>query len=327
MRRLVLALLLTATPLLAAAPRVEPNVVSPRGGTEVRLRGIAVCSGCPVMVIVDGTAHAAVAEDATTIRFTAPAHEPGAARLAVVTDGYRDAGSLFYDFEREELMIPIAFDAKPGAYGAQWVTDILLDNSGDEPIPLGPYVCPSLGSLFACSIMPLTIAPHTTLRYRGQGDEWSPARTFVPPVEMLGKFTISVRVRDASRTPEGGGTMIPVVRRDDWRQVPFSLIHVPTDPQYRAWLRVYTYASKVMVRVYSESGEELDARMFRNYFPTDSFHFAVDNWADVLSSPRVRAEKYVRVFIEPEFYHYGLTWAMLTLTDNATQQVLVYAPQ
>lgn len=319
MRRFVLAALLLAAVPAVARIETSPRVVSPRGG-EVRITtGCATCT-----VIVDGMPVPSTFANGV-ITFQAPAHAAGPATLALLGNNTYETGELLYDFEREMLLIPIAHEPLPGAYGAQWVSDIHVENRGDEPIPLGPYICSFTANVFPCSTPPRTIAPNTTIPLPGR--PFFGTRALLVPKEMLDDLAISARVRDASREPEGAGTRIPVVRESDWKYHSFSLIHVPTDPRYRSWLRVYSYASKVIVRVFSEAGAELDARMFQFFPPTDSNFYGVHQWADVLASARNRGETHVRISIEPEVHgNWGATWAMLTLTENDTQRVLVYAP-
>ena len=227
---------------------------------------------------------------------------------------------------RDPLLIPIA-GSFPGAYGTRWTTDVWVFNDSDEPTNLFAEVCMNLGAFFPCGNRAIVPAHGAlALELGGQRDARSPQLYLNPPNDVAGRLHFSVRVHDLSR-PDEIGTQIPIVRRSDFRTGRVELMNVPVNDGFRGLLRIYDemrfLRAAVTVRAFAmQSGTLLAERKLEQSLPTDNplrWTFIV---GDLLSDAQVRAHASIRIEIEEADPDASL-WALLTLTDNATQRITV----
>src|SRR6185369_3335628 len=131
------------------------------------------------------------------------------------------------------------------------------------------------------------------------------------------------RIRDLSRSAQTAGSELPVVRESDFRGSQVRLLNVPTGANFRATLRVWS------------SGE-----------PVDFFYVASDQILTFapIQPPLKPVQAGLRYgtfdltgFVNANVDHLDLTvslpksgarvWAMVSITNNDTQQVTIVSAQ
>ncbi len=337
--RILFLLVLALTPSDIHAQSTEafsffPNFGPLAGGTTVEFRTSSLDwrFGTP-QVFFGGVASPRVTViSATEMRAVTPPHAEAAVDVEVRLGG-KSYGSFFkfgYVRPRDPLLLPVAASF-PGAFGARWTTDIWVFNDSDEATNLFPEVCVSLGAIFPCGEG--IIAPaHGALRLElaARRDGRFPQLYLNPPNDVASRLHFSVRVRDASRSDDIG-TQIPIARRSDFRKGKLELLNVPVRDGFRALLRVYDETlfnhAGITVRAFDmESGAFLTQRRLEEILPTDNplrMSFSV---GDLLTDPQVSGHASVRVEVEEDDRNASL-WALLTLTDNATQRITIFTSQ
>jgi IPT/TIG domain-containing protein len=306
----------------------SPNYGSLAGGDTIRLTVQPAITGTPEVLFDGVPATAVTVVDAHTLTAVTPPHAEGAVVIQLRMNGASvDSFPYFaYIRPREATLIPFAAET-PGGFGARWTTDIAVFNDSDETISLTPNYCFGIGAYFPCT-SDLVVPPHSTFKVPLRG---FPEMYLYPPIDVRDKLHFSVRVRDASR--DDTGTEIPVVPLSSYRDKRTVLVNVPVSDRVRSVLRVYDTGNPMTVQIYDEVSGDLLTQRFSGFrsFPTDSplqFSFS---FFDVLSDPAVRGHNRVRIEIDetnpgPIPAPVRL-WAMLTLTDNATQRVTVLTSQ
>ena len=73
------------------------------------------------------------------------------------------------------------------------------------------------------------------------------------------------------------------------------------------------------------TGQVLATRTIERHFPTDADTFSLVTIHDALAALELRGHDRLDVMIETQ--PYDRYWALLTLTDNVTQQVMTFTPQ
>jgi hypothetical protein len=323
---------------------VSPNVVD-GGFTRVTLRapGIApVCAvaPCPPPQVFFGAAEARVVStpDTDTIVVEAPALPAGAYDVTVTGFGrslrnsagiyYRDQSqrmSIAAEFE-EPVLVPVAISG-PGAFGAQWVTELTMINGNDFPISAGLFndVCQP--------ICDARVQPHQIRLVRPNvpdGQLFYISRQAAPRVFFGGL------VRDITRSAINLGTELPIVRESDFFDRPFTILNAPGDPGYRVALRLYRIDGGTSLHLRIST---LDAK--EGYGPaaesaplvdTDVELTAHDLFAsafigDLLTRyPQLRDRGPLRIEISGASGQRS-SWGFLSITNNATQQVTILTPQ
>src|SRR5581483_3327643 len=143
----------------------------------------------------------------------------------------------------------------------------------------------------------------------------------VPPIDVRDKLHFNVRVRNAA-DPNDLGTEIPIT--ENFRNERVVLPDVPVNSLFRSALRAYSIGSgeSIVVRVFDEATGTLllERESGPHFFPTDSATRFSYPFFDILN---VAADR-VRIEVEQKQGH---VWAMLTLTDNATQRITVITSQ
>jgi hypothetical protein len=268
--------------------------------------------------------------DAKKLRVVTPPHAEGVVTVEVKVAGtrYRSDAPFAFIRQRDPLLIPVAVETA-GAFGTQWTTDISVYNSGPRPINLYPVVCSFIGGVFPCGSA-LIVQPQTTLRIPPRAAQYGSSYTqmyLYPPNDEREFLHVNVRARDKAN-PSDAGTEIPVVELSKFRSGKVVLLNVPVNDRYRTQLRVYenNYSLILTVKVFdSVTNELLLTRQTNRYaLPTDSPLIGQQSFSDLLYYAEVRGHANVRIEIEEQG---TLLWAMLTLTDNATQRISLITSQ
>ncbi len=330
----------------AVITSIEPRNATVAGGAPVTIRGMnlyqdPICGPFPgpcatTTVAFGSTDVPVVSHSSDAIVVQAPPHAAGVVDLTVYrTDGRtatEERGFLFGDRALEKWLIPVSVpDVVDGALGSRWVTELELSNRASvpalffvpssfdlEPSGLGQYTNLSPGEIFATPPMP---------RFPGGG-----AFVYVDPIAAR-SLARSLRVRDLSVDARAFAAPVPIVSEREGFIGSLLFLGVPTDPQYRINVRLYDFAGELghdfYVETRSVSGQRLGifhGLTSRNDAETDPPRWPGYGEVDDLASrlPAIRKENRVDVVVGSS--HMRRWWAMLTITDNRTQQVTIVTP-
>jgi hypothetical protein len=322
------------------------------GPTNVTITGAGFTEGA-VEVLFGGVPATILNVTPTTLRvYAQPTAQPGGVReegpvdVTVRVAGHGEAtvpnGFYFHPLatggpaDYVMTLVPLSAVQVSGAHGSRWTAELRVFNAshltlrmlGPEEVFQSPPIDPAV-----------QIEPHQTeqviLSNGGNGVDG--AFLYVPSLlSWAPKF--SLRVRDISQNAASLGTEIPVVGYYQ-AGTDVMLVDIPTDPRYRATLRIYAFTPapmRVGVAVYPESGntpiEQYDVNLHgidTNFepFPANPAYIAVDPLTAIVraSGPRVR--------VELTNYGHNVSpppppiWGFVSITNNETQQVTAVTPR
>jgi hypothetical protein len=331
--RIAAVLFFAASPLFAGFRilTAEPRGAAPGGFVFVHLRsnGDVYFDELPTSVRfgnVPGTIVQLV--NNLDLVVLAPPHNPGSVTVTVTLHGQELSTIEQFGYGiAEPVLLPIAIDSLPGANGSRWSTEIWIHNDADHAVPIDPEYCSFIGSYFPCSRPVTRIAAHSSTRLNGRGSADYPYARLFPPVQDVDSLHFSILVRDVSKDANGPATEIAAVReRELNRSGRVVLPGVANDSRYRANLRLYSAAGQIAVSLADAvTGQVLATRRIERLLPTDFDNFSLVEMHDPLAAPELRGHDRVDVIIQTN--QYDRLWALLTLTDNATQQVMTFTPQ
>ena len=348
-------LLLFATTLSAAhtVTSIEPNVGLVWGPTAVTIHGSGFTDSTEVFI---GDSIRAEITEVTPTRIEAlvPARTNGEVAFVLVRVSGHDVvlenGFRWDQFatstnpaDYKRYLVPVTGRNLPGANGSLWTTEFTLFNGFHTALAPIWNCCAPVGLPVPSPVIPPGQTIQAAINARGDGSDG--AFVYLPkiPSDRMG---MSLRVRDLSRNAQNFGTEIPLVIDADYHgiaNVPLQLVDVPTDPKYRATLRIYgpgqEPVSGVRVQVFSKSTgaliEEYQVDLqgivtaFFDPFPLHPAYAQLDPLTPAVraSGERVRIALYARQFsvvIPPPAIP---LWAFITITNNETQQVTTISPK
>ena len=236
----------------------------------------------------------------------------------------------------DRLLVPIHLLAPvQGAYGSVWNSELWVLNTGDETVrldDLGPS-CP-----FDCPGEPLP--PRRAIAataIRGLIFNGIPGAILRAPSSVADNLVFQSRFFDSSRISASAGVSLPVVRESQTPSGDIHLVGVPVSPQYRQMLRVYTFdqvpGRSARVQIYAISdvsaGETGPDPLLADVVVPIRFAatFTQPGYAqlgEIQSLPALQGHDFVRLVITP--LGAFKIWAMISLTNNATQEVTVVLP-
>lgn len=238
------------------------------------------------------------------------------------------------------FLVPIYVPPTPGAYGSIWEATTWIRYAGTEPARMVPrpfcygIQCPLDGQLEPGW-------PSVPFHFL-VGFPW-PAVVVYVEREHASEVTFGSRIRDTSRMRDSAGTQVPVVREDQMTTGPVAILNVPVAPRFRHTLRVYALpdaeAPEVEVRYFRQpdpSGPRLDLlphllRVDRVQLRTrasalDFNHFPpIAEITSIETFPEVSGESTMWIEVVPTSPNTRV-WAMLSITNNETQQVTLVTP-
>jgi hypothetical protein len=302
---------------------------------------------CPPRVGFGDTFVDAIEVSPTQLNVTTPPHAPGVVDLTIVIPG---RSSLVVDdgftFEQttegsyERVLLPIYFkDVVPGAYGAQWATDLWMHNGTAFSVAIANRVCPD--DTPCPPVFPLAeyLEPFKSLHNPAQF--FSPTRSnpslllyvSTPAGQSLG---MGLRVADTSRNALNAGADLPLVRDKDLLTGVTNLLNVPLDNQkFRLLLRVYDVIhdqAEFSVRFYA-AGEDVQTQIYgvdltattptRAPFRSEAAYAELD--ITQLLNLRLAWPQVARVEIVP-LTAGSRYWGFISLTNNETQLVTLVTP-
>lgn len=366
-------LLLIASSALAATPTVtsiEPNVGFVYTQTSVVIHGTEFsesdfdCTAnpepfCPSTVVfvvpVNGTLIElpATVKRATPelIEIVAPPRPNGTVAdvkvrvqrkgEVVIERGFRWDDTLLSDKPGDYVryLIPVTGRDMPGANGSLWTTEWTLHNAGST----FAMRWDNCHTLIEPCLENLVLQQSTHKLVPHPDSDGSDGMFVYVPKAVAGNIGMSLRVRDLSQNAQSFGTEIPIVSGLDYTGQAKGIlrfIDIPTDPKYRATLRIYgpnEFPKEVTMSIFSESGQLLDRRgvdlqgvfipeegtIQPEVFPLHPSYAQLDPLTPAIraSGSRVRVEvvAFQDLLISPPLI-YPL-WGFVTVTNNETQQV------
>ena len=234
------------------------------------------------------------------------------------------------------LLVPVRANNVHGANGSIWVTEWMMYNGGVAQVYVaGPFPYLNLSPIVTDNEVK---AGQTKRLFLADPVPGMDGAFVAVPSTALDALSMSLRVRDISVHAQSYGTNIPVVPVSTFKSL-VRLIDVPTDPAYRATLRIYSAGAlpqSVRVRVYAENQaqpiEQYDAFLAENASIglADPVEGPAYRQLDPLSAavraagPKVRIEIWnLAEIVSPPP---PPIWAFVSISHNETQQVTTILP-
>jgi hypothetical protein len=349
---ILLAALAIAVNVYAASDfTVTPHIGSVIGFDNItlHLNLPLVCAACalpPSADVAFGGARGRNPQivDRFTITVTTPAAQAGVVDVVVQAGGLRLTATNAFTFSGwggliarenyEAVLIPISIAPDtpiPGANGSRWITELWVRNAASHAVEFFYGLPDCVGNCTGNVPFPY-ITPATSAAQPGGVTDGTLAYVQRGSADT---FTMSMRVRDVSRTGENAGTDIPLVREDDFSSTPIELLNVPIDSLSRTGLRVYDTDAKsettATVRIMPMTGDTtpivtttmtLTPRdtAQRGFLRLASYAFISDLRT---AFPQVPEGRY-RIEVTPVKF---TGWAFASSTNNDTQLVTTVTPQ
>jgi hypothetical protein len=226
------------------------------------------------------------------------------------------------------VLVPIVATGAGGAFDSRWTSEATSFNgSSSFVLVLFPHRCDTeCGAGVVFGPMEGGDLPVTT------GSAVPAAFVYVPN-ESVDAMEFGLRVRDVSRQADSWGAEVPVVRESSAFQHPFDLLNVPLPARFRQTLRIYDFEDKsgsgVRVQFYDmvTGGLLKDAQL--SMLPpqsTDMFTPAYVQLDQFGQAPELAGVDRIRVRISPTNATQRL-WAMISVTNNVTQELTMITPQ
>lgn len=328
-------LLLFSTFLAAETPySISPSSGPTTGGTVVTIKGDF--GTWPYGVLFGGVPAVSTTRiDEHTLEAVTPPHFPGASEVNIFEYDLTLTTGQTFTFEGpvpeesfERLLLPILTPPVRGAYGSVFHTELRLARKGNEPVLLAyglETMCPH------CPRFPLTdyplflgelkpeLEPHLTLN-------GTPGRFLYVPTEHVQHLTGNLRVFDVSRSDLNFGTEIPIVPEREFRLNEIVLMGVPTDPQFRNTLRIYsTEPARVLVQVEGQLPAAVDLRAGADVF--DPAYAVYTDFPNTGNPVRVTIRRMPSPGLPTPVDPDVPLWAFVSVTNNETQLISTITPQ
>jgi hypothetical protein len=340
-------------PAAATIVAVSPGSGPSGGGTEVTIHGTGFLSGvqcllpCPTTVAFDGTTVPLKAEADTRLVVVAPAHAPGTVEVTVSVAGKAPVTmpgaftfSEAHEARYEKLLLPVYIDGfVSGAFGSRWETSLWIRNNAAGAVEIGPWACS--GDQVCPSTYPLIYAFRSGRSVRNlppldEPADGNPSRLLYVDRNGVEDVSFSLRFADVSRASLDGGVDMPVIRERELRTGIAQLFNVPLGGSFRAMLRLYeadvsSAAFRVSFYPQSEGEEspvhsiELTATSPRSgEFRSKAAYVQVD-LGELLKVEKAWP-RMARIEVTP-LTPGSRYWALISLTNNETQNVTLVTPQ
>ena len=239
----------------------------------------------------------------------------------------------------QQLLVPVSVADLPGTNGSVWTTELWAVNAGHEPARITPVPC--ILTRDACS-RDVVIPPDRSVRVPAFGSADQPGMIVMFPRDLSSTVSFTLHVRDLSRQSESWGTEIPVVHTTDFLPRSVSLTNIPAGPEYRQTLRLYTMAQtapgvRLRLRLYEVTStsdvlltETVATIPPRASPPPNSLDSTLSQLTvtAIFAGLPSSAER-LRLTIDPIASSSGEVspyWALVSVTNNATQQVTTVTP-
>ncbi len=235
------------------------------------------------------------------------------------------------------ILVPLGMFRTPGAFGSLWQTELAVRNGADQDVSIV-----HAGSLctITCPFPAIELHPGAAVLLTNPFNQTLLASQSGLVMHVVSRAVVSpqlvsfnFRVRDVSRETLTWGTEIPVVRGSDFILGPVVLLNIPTDPKFRATLRVYsvdaTTAFAVNVRVSDFASNTTlashDLAIDRASDASAAYYPAYAQ-LDSLTADLAGPSDAVNVEITPAAGAPPM-WAFVSITNNETQHVTIVTPE
>lgn len=339
----------------AAAPvilRVDPSHVFRFGPTRATISGSGFEQ--PVQVLVGGVPATVHLVTPTAIDVTIHPSTNGEARphgeeveLRIVQQNGETTQARAIRFVNSAAgapnyatyLVPFTSEIVPGANGSRWKGELTFYNASPFVLHItGSFADPRFLSPPGAEYVEVPPGGTLTPDIFSVGGSVGTFIHIPRPLDAAAKK--SLRVRDISVNAASWGTKIPIVSEEE-TESHVTLIDIPTDSQYRAMLRIYHWSTITAlpsrVTIYSPGRATPVATFDLTSFTPESQELRFDmlpffpsfSQLDLLT-PEVRASgSTIRVEVD----NLGSSsaplppiWAMVSITNNATQQVTLVTP-
>jgi hypothetical protein len=232
-------------------------------------------------------------------------------------------------------LVPLHTFHVQGANGSRWSADFTMFNASASPVTVdgateNPFILAPVTQYY---IQPRVTQEVSIYSLFGEG-----GFIWVPTAQAATTF-MSLRVRDLSQNAQSWGTAIPVVEFDEFSGG-ITLIDVPTDPRYRAMLRIYHWSESAgwparVTIIHPATNQviaQFDTSANGNPYPGNNILMKYPAQARVdLLTPQIRAAApSVRIEIDNLGANVSPPpppiWAFVSITNNETQQVTTIVP-
>ena len=308
---------------------VTPDTASGDGVEIVRISGNNVGSGSPTVRFGDSTATVTEIISVNEIAVRLPQHAPGTVNVSV---GPVSSVAAFHFFDPngqrdsaffEPVMYPVVFNGR-GPFGAQWDTELTLHNNND-------YFITAPGTIFTTFCFPgcePRPTPNASILVLGQNRPDGRIEFF--PRQAMPRLNFNIVVRDLSKGDLNLGTEVPVVREDDLYDRAFSISNIPVDQRYRIAVRLYDTAgpSRVRMRIHKVNTVTPFVSEVVTLQPNSDSGAATHMIGDLVGVfPQLAGRGPLRIDIIPEVEPTSRSlWGLVSITNNATNQVTVVSP-
>lgn len=233
-------------------------------------------------------------------------------------------------FGGELVLVPVWYEGN-GAQASRWTTNLSVYNSGGYFVPEDGNVLPCLWLISPC---PRGFFKDMMMVY---GAQQSLAGGFVMRVPSNDNVSYALRIFEAGAQLEDLGVDVPVVRERDLKSGPVQLMNVPaSDPNiFRYMLRIYGLGAATTPRVringYVSMGDgSPDLVITRDLVLTHvdnglGHYYGEDT--DLVRQLIIATGGMGQLRVEVEPMSMNLRWwAMLSATNNRTQDVTIITP-
>jgi len=250
---------------------------------------------------------------------------------------------------REAILVPLSYgytERVAGAFGTSWGGEVVLHNRSNSSVNIDACepACPGYSS----GVISILGEPLGRKGDRGM--------VFYLPEDQARAVTFASRIFETTMRTQPRGIEIPVIREDDFYSTTQSFLHVPSDSGVRVALRVYDPWEKSMfapsvtldhVVVEVIAGDRLDLSPGQtvklgefSMTPTVNYAEFPGELAGFVRSrpglsligdlstriPSIYQYPAIHILVRPvpDGAHY---WAMVSVSDNATQTVSIITAQ